>query len=788
MAIALLLVLFALLALGSRQISMTSDEPAHVVAGYSILARGTAAFWILPQHGHPPLLNVLEAALLYAENPHIPLEQLDSWAMWLANYVRAFVPYLAPIERTEVIVRMPIILLTVLLGAIVFRWGRDLWGPWAGLLALIVLVFDPLLVAHGQLATTDVGTITLGTAALYLAWRWMERPVWRMALGTGALLGLTMLAKGSGMFWTAAAGLLVLATLLRRPKGSRIGLILAQGIVIGALGFLILWAGYGFTWGRVSDLPISLPAPAHWEGLLSQTASVEKRWVFALEERKHGQWWWYFPLAFAIKNPLPLLVGLALGLVTLVRRRPSWTRILALSLFPILYTGFAIYGGMNIGYRHMLPVHPFIYLAIGGGVSSWAWGRRSRLWRRLAVGALGIWYLAGFARAFPYEIAYFNELVGGPGNGHHYLADSNIDWGQGYKALRAYLAAHPGPVPQVAYHFINTNPGFYGIEYVALPPELTAPPMAAPFHPRPGRYAISVTALQRGWSEDPDAYAWFRQVTPTAELAYSFFVYDVAPLPLGWFGQCTVPAAPLSADLVAWGFGRQDLRRVYFDCTSAWLYPTGGDQPGAYGLHHEIVPERAHTFPSLLPSLPQATDPFVARRLADLRLSFDMRRYTGQFPAFVLYEQEQPPRLPSPQSVAALPAADLPSATSPYQMTPLSLDGPLTFLGAAAYPDSDGLDVETWWQVTEASSSRPFSIMAHLVTDHGETLGVADGLGVPQAVLTAGDVVVQRHRFSKPATGTVVGLQTGAYWLDTMERWPVTGVAGADTIFVPLEE
>jgi 4-amino-4-deoxy-L-arabinose transferase-like glycosyltransferase len=785
-AIVLLFVMFALMVYGSRQISYTSDEPAHVAVGYAHLARGKAAFWVLPQHGHPPLLNVLEAALLYVENSRIPLEQLDGWGMWLTDYVRAFTAYLVPIERIEIITRLPIILLTVLLGATVFRWGRDLWGAQAGLLALAALVFDPLLVAHGQLATTDVGAVTFGTAALYLTWRWMERPAWRIALGMGSLLGLTMLAKGSGLFWTATVGLLVLVTLFCRPMGSRIGLLLVQGVVIGTLGFLILWAGHAFTWGKVRDLPIPLPAPDHWNGLISQAASVEKRWVFALEERKHGQWWWYFPLAFAIKNPLPLLIGLALGLVTLAQRRPSRTRTPALMLFPILYTGFAIYGGMNIGYRHMLPVHPFIYLAIGGGVWSWAWGQHPRLWRRLMVGALGVWYLVGFARMFPYEIAFFNELIGGPRNGHHYLIDSNIDWGQGYKALRAYLKVHPGPVPQVAYHFTNVNPGFYGIEHVALPPEITAPPIIAPFHPRPGRYVISVTALQRGWPEDPDAYAWFRQTPPTAELAYSFFVYDIDPPPLEWFGQCTVPAAPLIPELVALGFGQKDLRRIYFDCTSAWLYPGGGEQPGAYGLHHEIVPEKAHTFPSLLPSLPQATDAFIARRLADLRLSFDMRRYTRQFPAFVLYEQERTPSMPSPQSVAALPVATLPSKMTLSQMTPLALDGPLTFLGATVYPDGTGLDVETWWQVTQAPGVHFFSIMGHLLTTQGEVLSVADGLGVSPEMLRAGDILVQRHRFPA-ARGTAFWLRTGAYWLDSMERWTVAGVPGADALFVPVE-
>jgi hypothetical protein len=105
----LLLYCFGVLVFGSRALSLTSDEPAHITVGYALLARGRTAFWLLAQHGHPPLLNILEALLVYLEKPAIPLEHLDGWPLWMTNYVRAFVPYLMPMERTEVVSRMPII-------------------------------------------------------------------------------------------------------------------------------------------------------------------------------------------------------------------------------------------------------------------------------------------------------------------------------------------------------------------------------------------------------------------------------------------------------------------------------------------------------------------------------------------------------------------------------------------------------------------------------------------------------------------------------------------------------
>jgi hypothetical protein len=117
--------------------------------------------------------------------------------------------------------------------------------------------------------------------------------------------------------------------------------------------------------------------------------------------------------------------------------------------------------------------------------------------------------------------------------------------------------------------------------------------------------------------------------------------------------------------------------------------------------------------------------------------------------------------------------------------TPVALSGPLAFLGAGVYRDGPGLDVETWWQVAEGPISRPFSIMGHLLTPGGEVLGVSDGLAVSPVELFPGDVLVQRHRFDG-VTGEEFLLRTGAYWLDTMERWSVANVPGADVLWVSL--
>ncbi|MBN1935705.1 MAG: glycosyltransferase family 39 protein [Anaerolineae bacterium] len=745
-----LLILFALLTLGARQTSLTADEPTYIAWGYALLAQGREAFPLLIQRGYPPLLIEIEAALLYAANPTIPVDHLAGWPDDYATFLAAFKPYMEPLDRTKMAARMPLVLLTVLMGAVVFRWARDLWGVRAGLIALGMMIFDPLLLAHGRLAHSDAGVAALGTAALYAVWRWTRKPSWHGAFGAGVLLGLTMLAKLSGPLWVVTAGVMIAGAIMLEGREKAIHTYLVQGGLALIVALVVLWAGYGFEVGRLPGFPLSVFAPTHWQNLrfLDQYTDV----YFALGEWSTSGWWWYFPLAFAIKNPLPLLIGLVFGLIALLRRPISLSRLLSLGVFPLLYTAVAVWQRMNLGYRHILPVHPFLYLIIGGGIAQFVQAPKS-LWR-WGFFALGLWYILGTLRIFPYEISFFNELVGGVEGGYRYLSDSNVGWGQTDALLNAYTRAHP---------------------------EVQVQPPDARFLPPAGRYLVSASYLQGIGLSDRDAYAWFRQQTPQNLIAFSLLLYDVPAFDPRWFAQCSQPVAPLDEAEIAQGTGRNDLRVVEFDCTRAWLYPDGGISAGIYAFDRQVIGLRQRCWPSLLSCPAEPQDTFLARRLIEARLSFessidDLLLYgrashdlIGLFAGHAVYAATTPAQAGSSTMLAG----------------PVELDGPLTFLGAVAYA-GDRLEVETWWQATDGPVSRPFSVMAHWLAPDGQTRGVADGLGVSPIALSVGDLLVQRHRFDAAGVGDEVWLLTGAYWLDSMVRWPLSDISGGDSLLVRL--
>ena len=123
---------------------------------------------------------------------------------------------------------------------------------------------------------------------------------------------------------------------------------------------------------------------------------------------------------------------------------------------------------------------------------------------------------------------------------------------------------------------------------------------------------------------------------------------------------------------------------------------------------------------------------------------------------------------------------------------PQTLDGPLNFLGHTAPEGTvrpgDTIEIQTCWQVT-ASPQALLSLMLHLVGPGGAPVTIGDGLGVPIESWRAGDVLVQRHRLALPADAPLgeYTLATGAYWLDSLERWPVLidGKPASDQVILP---
>jgi hypothetical protein len=369
---------------------------------------------------------------------------------------------------------------------------------------------------------------------------------------------------------------------------------------------------------------------------------------------------------------------------------------------------------------------------------------------RFAFYGLLLGYAVVTLSIFPWHLAYFNVLAGGPDGGYRYLVDSNLDWGQTWKALRRYLDAEGITEFYMSSYTIN-DPRAYGLDYTPLPPWPDAPPvMPQRFDPPPGIYAISSTQLQGVVIADPEMFDYFRNLEPRARIGHAMFVYEISShSPVEWVAQCSTPVTPLPMDVVREGFGiGETVPLLSFDCAQSWIIPPGD---GRYVLSRDYTGK-----------------PWELLALG--RLAYAQKQ-PGFVPPFTIYEW----------GATASPQPDYPMSNPP------TFGATLTFLGydAPALKIGETNAVETWWRV-EARPAQPLSLMAHLLQADGVPIAVGDGLGVPVEQWIPGSLLMQRHEFAIPpeiSPGEYT-LQVGAYTLPALERLTITsaGTPSADHV------
>ncbi len=569
--------------------SPTMDEQNHIARGYALLRTGDPRLSI----EHPPLVNALEALPLFLLGPlRMPT---DDWSWEVSEWYRfadLFLWHSAnPVEPMVFLARLPVMGLAVLLAALAYRWAGELGGRGAGVFALALVALDPNIIAHSSLATTDLGQTFAVFLTGYMTWRTIQSPSWGRTALAGIAMGAMLATKLSALAFAGVWGLLLVWHLARRlvqphrlTPWPALFSQLGKLMLLGVLALVVLWGTYAFQTGPPTTAGASyengrpVPLSLYWQGLsaiLQQTQEGGRPSYLLGRTTVHG-FWAYFPITFVVKTPIATLLTLVLAfcafLYTASRKakRPfqeAWADVFLLT--PVLvYGGLVMQSALNLGYRHLLPILPLAYVwaaqLVGGGrfssrrrgiegrnqvvgrTTAVAWlrdrgglfrhgelFRRSELFRRCVPWALALMLALESLWIAPYFLSYFNVVGGGPDDGWRIIADSNIDWGQDLKRLRAYLAAHDLGTVKLSW-FGSSPPAFYGIAYEPLPglPHHFALWYDPPFDvqaPESGVYVISVSNLVEIPFEEKRVFAYFRAREPDARVGYSIYIYKVPP-------------------------------------------------------------------------------------------------------------------------------------------------------------------------------------------------------------------------------------------------------------------
>ncbi len=529
--------------------SPTMDEQNHLARGLAFLRTGDPRLSL----EHPPLVNSLSALpVLTLPDIRLPTDH-PSWNQpqgWYAFAEQLLWHYNHDVTRMIFLARLPIVFLTLGLALVGFHFARHLWGKTAAPIAFILILFDPNIMAHGRYSTTDIGGTVFVLLAAFFLWRCWQEPGWRWAsvLTAAFGLGLAFGSKLSTLGFVPIFALLALLPLYRGQWAIQNALQrLLKFITAGLLSILVVWAIFGFQWGPFAfqGEPFtglngrSGPMPTFWAGI-EQIISLSGggRPTFLLGQFSAEGFPAYFPIAFLVKTPLPTILLLSAALVVLLRKTSTRKRAMFLFIPPLLYFLLSMQSALNIGYRHLLPMLPFIYILIGGLlglviVDEIKVGNYELPITKKVISVSPIFFLVVINLwIYPNYLSYFNLVAGGPVKGGDILIDSNIDWGQDLFRLQDWMAENG--VGQVKLSWFGTaDPAYYNLSYEPLPGlprhfNLWWEEPFDPDDPPPGVYAISISNLWELPLEEKVVFPWFRAREPNDRVGYSILIYRVS--------------------------------------------------------------------------------------------------------------------------------------------------------------------------------------------------------------------------------------------------------------------
>ena len=480
--VVLLLALMALLADGAaRRESVTFDEVAHIGAGVSYLQKLDMRM----NEEHPPLAKVLAAVPLVLRGVHADYSSV-SWTFSGSGIFKQILGewvfgqwviarWNAPVS-TVFWARQPMLILTLILGLVLFLYGSRLGDRWGGLLCLCVYATMPVMLAFGPLVLTDIAITLFVVLTLWTFASMWQSPSRSTILWFSLALGGALLSKfSSGLLFFCFPA--VILSLRWRPvpeqpadKGELRAWrrlrwkSLAKGIVLAALVVYVVY--FVLSWNEPTD---SLGFLGHNTAAMFLRRALMPPWIylrglalFAFTGKPPayilGHWyahgvWFFFPLLFLLKSPLAFLLLLVLALVIglVARFRPERLHLIpegmelhwrAMWIFLVVFSGACILSPFQFTIRHFSISLALLILLLAplpralNQLQRAGWpAARAGVW---LVIALALASVATAVRAYPYYLPFLNSFSGGR-PGYLLVGDSNLDWNQGLLEVEDFV-------------------------------------------------------------------------------------------------------------------------------------------------------------------------------------------------------------------------------------------------------------------------------------------------------------------------------------------------------------
>lgn len=552
-----LLILFALTCYSSQiKKAVTVDEFCHFPAGiYNV----SNLDWRMDKES-PPLIKCIPAVSALITRPKVNSESFkDEPNPWTFGYDFMF-RNMGGYREIFRYGRCVIILLGCFLGWLLFVFAKEIYGYQGALFVLFVYVLNPNIIAHSRLVTIDAGASCMMFLSIYCFWKYLQKGGAGLAILSGITLGLAQLSKFTALILYPVFLIIFIVLILNnilfvdnavddirndvltKKVGSFFLMLLISVFVINA-GYIFAGSFIPLNEHVFSSVPLKKISSLFWEKLpiplpydylsgfdsqLRISAGNNPFYAgYLMGEHSLTGWWYYYIIAFVIKNPVALSGILILTIISWIKKAEHRTDLETTLCIWVPVIGFFVYFSFfthtPIGIRLILPVFPLLFLAAGHFGHEFLMKNR---WSKIVVIVLAIGCLIPSVSIFPNYLSYFNSASGGPREGHRWLIDSNLDWGQDLPGLKEYMERKGIKTIKLGY-FGRVDPKIYGVNYTLAQRKIEKNIYAVSVNFLVGRpyYLLKDNPKELVYA-DLDYFKNYRLAKPVDVVGHTLYIFD----------------------------------------------------------------------------------------------------------------------------------------------------------------------------------------------------------------------------------------------------------------------
>jgi hypothetical protein len=455
---------FVFLSLGSAvRESLTYDENVHIQIGMD--AWKTQTFTKDPFS--PPLIGEIAAI------PKIMgFDRLIS----------------SPIPSTKALPsRVMILILSVGVLIAIYVSVKRMIGEPEAITAAFLFVWEPTILAHSHYVTKDMGFTFFFFLAYIFFLSLIKKFSWKIYVFFIVSFGFMLASKASAMPFFVVS--LCILFLLQRSYATAFVKLWKKLLVGICLSFFVVWICYFFQTdviiakrddpGRISSrllkyaketnntvltkillvgtrvrIPLGTYLGTMKNAILLQR---EKGQIFFLGKEYAEVRWYFLPVNFFLKLPIPLVIFYVMTFYWLYRKKIKATKLIPYIAPIIGIFVFLSVSGVKPYARYLLPVYPFLIVISAVGLT----GMIKKNVLIISI-ILCVWYTIGTLLYFPHFVSFANAFAGIRDKRYEKLIDSDIDWGQGLFDVAGYVRKNT--ISTLSFSYFGTDDGnYYGL-------------------------------------------------------------------------------------------------------------------------------------------------------------------------------------------------------------------------------------------------------------------------------------------------------------------------------------